>query len=147
MRIFIEKVHIGSCFQDSIGDFTIVAKLTNQKTIEIFDMYYDLRNFEKKEMEVLVEAFLPRDITEKDKESKSRPIITGNFIQNYEIEEKWFLIDEKLKKYKNHWSAVNTEFGTILVDHNDGNYLTKDEENKVTFIEGRIDLIAWRNIP
>ncbi|TFF88806.1 MAG: hypothetical protein EU548_08400 [Promethearchaeota archaeon] len=123
----------------------IIAQLDNGMIVELFDHFNP--NIEiNKTIDCLILALNTKNINSVDfskGHDKSKPIFTGRFIETYLIPESWWVYDERLKLKT--YTAVQTVNGILLLDLfkeprdlNDGDI--------ITFIEGRLDLKAWRPI-
>ena len=130
MKIYLKKVNIGSYYDvtDEIGDFNIKAQLKSGKSIEIFDYeYYDLRNFEKKEVDCLIGIGIKKNIIFKSKNDldlSDPSIIFGKFIKKYQVPSKW-----ENYRAQNEISALENDDGTFLFDFNSiKSVVTKDDK-------------------
>ncbi|MFW9970369.1 MAG: hypothetical protein ACFFDF_09230 [Candidatus Odinarchaeota archaeon] len=146
MKIYIDKVNPGSTYMETIYDYRIYGKTESGFEIIIFDDKYDLRNYQGKTIECLINAILPQEIDKKyeSKETDPRhPQIEGSFIGKYAIPKKWKPCEKQndlLYAVDRH--AVETKDGIIIIDTDEYvNSLNKGDH--ITFTVGRLDLMAW----
>ena len=152
MKILLKKVGISTYNPETkeISNFWMICNLQNGKEIEIFDnVPYDLRNFEKKEIDGLIFMSLSSNPIDDSMMSDSNTIIfKGVYIGKYIIPVKW-KIPEYIKLKYNHiieFHAIETENGIFIINPSRLKYYSIKEGNEFMFRANSFELWAWQPI-
>lgn len=107
---------------------------------------FDLREYQGKVVDCLIEAFMPQDINSIDENEEydpRHPIIEGKYIGKYELPKKWEPCKDKNEfLYKINLEAVETKDGIMIIDSNDFK-IPVNKGDIIIFTVGRLDLNAW----
>lgn len=159
MKVFLEKVNIGTESEGVIYEFLIHGRLNSNQIIYIHDdaAKFDLRNFENQVVEILLVAHnislktTPRrpDTQLIDRELK---VIKGNYLGRYVLPNEWhdskYFHNERSYKYWHHLDlhAIKTEKGIFLITNENAEKLPIEKGEKSYFYVDSFYMIAWHPI-
>ncbi len=146
MKILFNKVNQGATYQGKTYDYWIHGKTESGQKVVLYDPGFDLREYQGKVVDCLIDAFMPQDINsinENEEYDPRHPIIEGKYIGKYELPKKWELCKNKNEfLYEINLEAVETKDGIMIIDSNDFK-IPMNEGDNIIFTVGRLDLKAW----
>lgn len=146
MKIYIDKVNLGATYMGETYDFRVYGRTESGKEVILFDDKFDLREYQGKVVDCLVDAFMAQDINSIDENEEydpRHPIIEGKYIGKYELPKKWEPCKNKNEfLYEINLDAVETKDGIMIIDSNDFKVPINEGDN-IIFTVGRLDLKAW----
>lgn len=159
MKVFLERVNIGTESEGVIYEFFIHCRLNNDQIIYIHDdaAKFDLRNFENRVVEILLVAhnISPKTTPWKpdtqliDRELK---VIEGIYLASYVLPNEWhdskYFHNERSYKYwhQHDLHAIKTENGIFLITIENAEKLTIEKGEKKYFYVDSFYMIAWHPI-
>ena len=145
MKILVKKVYPGTTYEEKIYDYSILAGTETGLEIVLFDRErFDLRQYEGKIVNCLINAFYPKIVSGNELNRKYKPehpIIRGIFIGDYNIPDFWLEYEDSL--ILEGWYAVKNADGVFIIDPNDFQYPSINVDDEIIFTVGRLDLLAW----
>ena len=146
MKVYIDKVNLGATYMEKTYDYFIYGKTESRKEVIIFDDKFNLRDYQGRAVECLINAFMVHNINfinENEEYNPRQPTLEGTFIGKYVIPKKWDACKNQYEfLYKGERNAVETEDGIMIIDPTEFK-VPINEGDYITFKVGRLDLMDW----